>query len=631
MRAYSTKIQSIWLAAWGIGLLLAIMAVFQAFSIIAVNINDQNILLHELILYSAILFSLGAGFGFSSLETNERTLFWKWRFVWLLFIILGVSFNITSIMAYYEMIDANAQTAMDIVWQNFFYISLPLLSYGLIFLFVGMSDQTRERFWKLWPFYILFFLLALVFGFGSIGIFFAGGAQGEEIITDVTWEILIAPAALFCLLSLIPMAYAAGQVPSFKRKIGKLSVFWLLFCLIGFVIYIVSVIDILNLLDDEALIGGAFHREYGVIVGLVIQIPGFVLLFAGLSDSKTELTKKLSFFWLIIILAGLGLAGYSSLYDNEVSTLGLGTVLILFGCGAIYKAISFDYVPQAIGSGFQPVQSGFEDILSGDSISLPDNISIQERTYFLELEARGYENTIHQLRNASKSGKISVNLASNLEVQYNKKIEQLRVNISSMQEQAKRSSRKSIFEEGLGLTSRESVPTRESVSTTSSPRPSEPPTAPAPGRPPGAPSAPGGLPSAPGAPPAPGRPPGAPPAPGGLPSAPSPGRPPGAPPAPGGLPGAPSPGGPPGAPPAPGGLPGAPSPGGPPGPPTPGGPPKPPGTGPPGAPSPGGPPGSPSGEVVGAARSTSIAELRGEMLKELRRLRDIFKEDEVPK
>jgi hypothetical protein len=39
------------------------------------------------------------------------------------------------------------------------------------------------------------------------------------------------------------------------------------------------------------------------------------------------------------------------------------------------------------------------------------------------------------------------------------------------------------------------------------------------------------------------------------------------------------------------------------------------------------PPGAPSGDAVGTARSTSIAELRGEMLKELRRLRDIFNED----
>ena len=49
---------------------------------------------------------------------------------------------------------------------------------------------------------------------------------------------------------------------------------------------------------------------------------------------------------------------------------------------------------------------------------------------------------------------------------------------------------------------------------------------------------------------------------------------------------------------------------------------------PPSTPQPPSPTGGQPGDVVGTARSTSIAELRGEMLKELRRLRDIFKDEE---
>ena len=358
-------------------------------------------------------------------------------------------------------------------------------------------------------------------------------------------------------------------------------------------------------------VGVAFPKE--VVANLILFLTVallvvfvFLILWGFVSGKKLEIESKgLKWTVGIAILVGVLVTSLSFLpniitFGTQAPTFALGTVLVLFGTGMIYKVVSIDYVPQTIGTGTQlkpsSAQSGFDAALTGtiEDFDVPDNIPPKQRAYYFKIELNGYNNTIHQIRNAGRAGNLSTNFANSLESQYKQKIEEVKIKVSSLTEQAKRRSRKSIFEEGLGISSRPNVPIASAQSstppvTTSATSPvSMPATAPSPPKKSG--SLPTTSPSPPGPP--------------GLPTtSPSPPGPPGLPTT------SPSPPGPSTEPIT--GLPGMPP-----------------------SPSPTASPSSqtsPDGDVAGGARSTSIAELRGEMLKELRRLRDVFKEDDAPK
>ncbi|MHA2276674.1 MAG: hypothetical protein ACXAC2_12940, partial [Candidatus Kariarchaeaceae archaeon] len=358
-------------------------------------------------------------------------------------------------------------------------------------------------------------------------------------------------------------------------------------------------------------------NEIGQEAGLVATLPfalfGFILLFATGGDKIKSLVKPFLPVWIILSLGGLVIFALNSLLPETftVSTYGLGFIFLTFSLGLVYKALSYEYVPSLPMASMRGVSSGKQSQGNMDDANIIQKASVEEATVYLTIQKKSIENSMTQVQNAFRSGRLSQAFYNSVSSSYQGKISGFDDQIASLKVSSKRSTRKSIFEEELGI-KKAAPPAQQPVS---QPKPS----APAPQAPPSGLSPPAGPPQvAPSAgPPKPAPSSSPPPTPSGPPI------PPGIPPA-----GVSRPSGPP----TPPGLP-TPSPSkapSPPGMPTPSpaGPPAPPGAGPPplpGAQSPGAAPGP---DVVGSARSTSIAELRGEMLKELRRLRDIFKEDQ---
>ena len=618
MYNFASKTQSVWFLAYFSALFLAIVSLLKLFNFLDIS----NLPLAQGLLYAGLLFAVGAGFGLGSLESSERNLFWKWKLFWLLLVLVGLVLTVSGIAGSFN--DANQMFNVDAT--SLFAVGVPFLVFGTIFFFSGMSEATKESFGKLWIVFLLLLIVALIAGVGSFALFFLTDG-GRNNTYPVAWDVLMYVAIVAGTLSIIPFGYIMGSKESEREKFHKFTIIWVILALAGLVLYVLTAVEVLL---DMDVIGGASHREGGLILSLVFQAPGFVFLVA--STDKKELIKKLSLVWVLLLVVGIGLAFASRFASSlPVSTLGIGVALVIMSSGLLYKAISVDYTPGVVSTSRRVASSsGAVVSTSKTGFEVPNDLPAEEKKYYIDMQRKTNENTIVSLNNAAKQNRLSKDFVARKVQELNVTNQQAENLIADILEQAKRSSRESIFEQAMGTgSSSSSAPSTpmSPPSTPSSPPPpmsSAPPKSPPPAAPPKSPAPPSGPPMPPpsgGAPPMP---------PSG--GAPKPPMPPsgGAPPMPPGM-GAPKPPSPPGgAPPMPPGM----GSGGPPKPP--GLPPMPPGASPPvpggsaapkppGAP---GAPGAPGGDAVGTARSTSIAELRGEMLKELRRLRDIFNEDQ---
>ena len=430
-------------------------------------------------------------------------------------------------------------------------------------------------------------------------------------------------------LGLIPLAYTLSANDSLKDLLNKLWIVWLLLAILSIVVYILAALDIL--LANNVLLINDIGREPGLLVALPFALVGFILFFSSTDEKVRSIVKPLLPVWIVLTFAGLIIFSLNSLIPDtfDVSTYGLGFMFILFSSGLVYKSLSYDFLPTlSIQGAVRTVSSSGQYQGKIEDSDLLQKASVDEATVYLNVQKKSMENSMTQLQNAFRSGRISQAFHNAVSSSLQGKITGYEDQISTLRVSSKRSTRKSIFEEELGI--KQEVPPAQQASqpapkpqpqappASKSPPPSTSPTGPTqPVSAPTGPPKPPGSASPPSSPPAGPTPPSGPPAPPGIPSpdTPKPATPkpatPSGPPEPPGLPSSSGPS-PPGMPPASPSV----------------GPPAPPGAGPP--PLPGGQSSGPAPgpDVVGSARSTSIAELRGEMLKELRRLRDIFKEDQ---
>jgi hypothetical protein len=596
------KSQGFWVALWSFGIFLLFAALFIVLDVFSWSSEFNNLNYTDLIYAGSILFIFGIAFGLPATKGTEREFVFRLSIIWIVMIILGIVFDVYAII---ELFNAGA-------WEEWFFLAVPFLSFGLILFFGSMKDETRDTFGKLWLIYLSLAILGLVIGLlAMFGIWNLLG--GDHFVGSARWDHYAVYGLIPMAFGLIPLAYVLSAKENTKDLLGKFSVVWLLFLVISIVIYLLASLQIL--FDTNIISINDIGEEAGLVATLPFALFGFILLLATGGDKIKSLVKPFLPVWIILSLGGLAIFALNSLLPDTftVSTFGLGFIFLVFGLGLVYKALSYEFVPSLpIASVRGVASSGKQHQGSMDDANIIQKASVEEATVYLTIQKKSVENSMTQVQNAFRSGRLSQAFYNSVSSSNQEKISGFDDQIASLKVSSKRSTRKSIFEEELGI-KKAAPPAQQPVS---QPKPS----APAPQTPPSQPSPPAGPPQV--------APSAGPPTP---PSSPAPKAPaPAGPPTPPGMPpaGIPKPSGPP----SPPGLP-TPSPSkapSPPGMPTPSpaGPPAPPGAGPPplpGAQSPGVAPGP---DVVGSARSTSIAELRGEMLKELRRLRDIFKEDQ---
>ena len=250
MYNFANKTQSVWFFAYFSALFLAILSLLSLFNVLTLG---NSLPLDKLLLYSGLLFSVGAGFGLGSLESGERGLFWKWKLFWLLLVLVGLVLTLSGVASSYtgdQIFNASA--------SQLFAVGVVFLVYGTILFFSGMSEETRESFGKLWIVFFVLLVLALVAGVGGFALFFLTEGGRNSSAYPIGWAFLTYLAIVLGTLSIIPFAYVMGSRESEREKFHKFWIIWLILSVAGLVLFVLTAVEVLGNID---VIGGSAHRE----------------------------------------------------------------------------------------------------------------------------------------------------------------------------------------------------------------------------------------------------------------------------------------------------------------------------------------------------------------------------------
>ncbi len=426
------------------------------------------------------------------------------------------------------------------------------------------SVQNRER---LWNFKILYAILILIGFLLSVASMIVYGGYIPDIEGIITWDMLLLIAGLLFFLGFIPLLMYAS--PNFRGLLRKLRFIWLIGVLGGLITFTLAGLVNAGIIEKSILLNIDWYAFF-IFGSFFLAIS--LLLLAGAKDFYKTL-YKLRFLWLITFFIGIILVIFSFVavlptsafvYD-AIGSFGLEMYFdISFMYGVAITIFSLIFICSIVY---------FETEESADSLGLPsasDLISESETTTgemiaYLEIVQKSNEDIINQFKDALREDKFRPRVYESLIKRYQDSNRAVKTRL----EKYKRKSPLVSEEKVVSSLFDEAIGTKPEVTT---PAPSTPPVVPPKTTPTVPPMPPKTTPTVPPMPPKTTPPPTA------MPSAPPSIAP---------MPSVP--------------------------PPTPGI-------------TPEKSPQSPL-DLIADARSTSIAELRGEMLKELRRLREIFKEE----
>ncbi|MHA2223717.1 MAG: hypothetical protein ACXAC8_00700 [Candidatus Hodarchaeales archaeon] len=458
-------------------------------------------------------------------------------------------------------------------WFDYFILFGLLIIFALIPLLFSIRD--RERVWNLKLLFALFIIVGILLEVVSMVVY------GQYIPTlndlGIGWELFFLVGGTILLLGEVPLIFTAGT--NFRNFLHRLRLLWILGMLTGFSLILVSFLVYGNMINTE--------QKFLGIDWFIFLIFGFLLLlstalFIVASDKARDFIRKLRLLWLLLLFLGIILvlisfvlilpsspeiAAIVGSFDSSIAGYSWD---LFYQYGIILTILSLIFICSIL---YAETDEFGESVGILDSFEkVPDiQTTPSEMVVYLEILSKTQAAMINQFKEAVREDKFRPRVFESLVKQHRDRNRTIKMKLESF----RKKSAGSVFATALGEPSSSAAsPFEEILEEDLSLEPSISPSTPAPTAPPvptPAPPRPASTPSAPPMPPPP--PPSS-----SKPSTPFP---------------APS------APPAPTTTPRAES--------------------------------VPSSEspldLIADARSTSIAELRGEMLKELRRLREIFKEE----
>jgi hypothetical protein len=179
-------------------------------------------------------------------------------------------------------------------WFDYYIFGALLFIFGLSPILLAVRD--RERIWKFKILLLLVFLVGILLEIASLLIYF----EVFEVI-DIEksmWLPFFLYGSIILFLGMIPLFVGASS--SFRNIIHKLRLIWILIAVIGIVVYIIPTIA-LNFTLPVDVFEYMGYFEYLIFGGL---ITAFALLLISASDRAFDFIHKLRYFLLLILLLG---------------------------------------------------------------------------------------------------------------------------------------------------------------------------------------------------------------------------------------------------------------------------------------------------------------------------------------
>ncbi|MFW9916400.1 MAG: SPOR domain-containing protein [Candidatus Thorarchaeota archaeon] len=377
----------------------------------------------DIVITSGILLIIGLSvlLGFAG---TSRHKIWSFSFLWFLIAFLGALTVTVGILVRTEVLtESSNEIFVKNDWLDFILIGAILLGTGLA-LFLGTLNEgprAKNIIWKFTPLLMIVMLAGLAF-------ILIGAAFGAEYLTeadleflaDYKWEelyviglLLFIPAISMILVSL---------PDSTREKVWKLRVIWFIMAFAGIIIALMGILATFYVFDQNTM---AFEGDYSWIELTLYSVPLLVLGLGSLLASAPAGTRsriaQLNPLWVNLIGFGgilllLDLLRRYELLDKDL--------IALFAVLPWGEFVVIGLIPLVIGLSItfstrigEP--TGFADIdisMVEDTSADPSQISTDpnEQLAYLDISLQATRSSLASLRDKQRKKEISDSFAKKL-------------------------------------------------------------------------------------------------------------------------------------------------------------------------------------------------------------------------
>lgn len=232
------------------------------------------------------------------------------QFFWSLFTFSGIVGSIIGVILLTQDITFLGFTSFDLL-----IIAGYCLPIGVTFAFPLASHDTKDFVWYFRYIWLFFFIISVLGMAYSLFLGISDAPNNVLEIGDISigWGASASIFLLFGLISQVLLLFSMTSIStSFKNLISNLGLLWLLLSIIGIVISIIGYFAFTNIFEEP----GQFMSiswEILVMTALFIGVIAIPFLIVSNNQKTVEWTRKLSLIWLLIFFVGLGIVGQATI------------------------------------------------------------------------------------------------------------------------------------------------------------------------------------------------------------------------------------------------------------------------------------------------------------------------------
>jgi len=252
-------------------------------------------------LLASVPLLVGLSFTVSSFSEDERFFHGKMWYLYGLVILFGMILYAAGLLAFYSLFDNTSQTAMGADYSILLIISILPAALGT-FLIITSPRETKDKFWKFRIIWLLFALVGLLLAVLGVAVYFIYPGNADAILPGMNWYD-------YLIFALVPLIIGTGLFlgslsEGAKEFLWKFKYLGLLAFLIGLLSLVYALASFFigtdNLMDPILQMPWYdLNTVYLLPLGL-----GLALLAAGASEDGLEFFSKLKFIFFIILIGG---------------------------------------------------------------------------------------------------------------------------------------------------------------------------------------------------------------------------------------------------------------------------------------------------------------------------------------
>jgi len=323
-------------------------------------------------------------------------------------------------------------------WIDYFITSATFLIIGIVPLIFAVKDRDR-----LWNFKYVYFALIVVGLFLEIAAVVVYGQYLEIIQSlDIGWDVFFLSGCLFILLGILPLLIGASS--NFREFLHRTRLLWLFGIIVSFALILLSLVIRFEILDASTILNTEWFVWFSFGSLSLFVTTGFLSSSREFSDTL----NKLRMIWFITLLLGvlmfiISVILVASLSPEITNIISLPDTMIGFSWDFYFMygaVLSFFSVIVIISIIYFETEEVSGDVASGlTTDSFRDlKTTPSEMVTYLEILSKSEAELINQFKEAVREDKFRPRVYETLLKQYENRIRSYKSKIGSIRKEPSR-------------------------------------------------------------------------------------------------------------------------------------------------------------------------------------------------